>query len=578
MNSLLNIPQLRTILWLRVRLTQNLWRRSGGWGAVAAVVMLIGVLAMALGGLAGGFGLGAFVFPKLELVWTEVAWAALSVGFLGTWVLGLITELQRSESIDLAKLLHLPVSLGQLFVVNYVASLFGFTTVIFVPMMTGFAAGLAFTRGPSELLLLPLVLGFLFVTTAWTYWLQGFIANWVRNPRRRRALVMGLTFAVVLCFQVPNLLFNVLPHARGEARPPRGDLMETQRRQLALATEAADFIPLLWVAAGARHLGNGEPGFALGATAGFALLGALGLMRAYRSTLTYYRGAAASAKGGAAAVVHRVEVSRSPRSRQWVERRYPFVSEQVSAIATASFRALIRAPEVLMAFGASAMTILFVLFIQTRMAKRADGPVRALMLYGVLVFVTMTSSTFLWNGFGYDRNAARSYFLAPVSAERILLGKGLGLLPLAASLPALCIVIGGLVLKMPVLDLGAAAAQWAAMFAVELTLGAFLSVRFPFRIRPGSMRASKPPTGVMVVIFLATFTTPALLTPVGMGPLAAYVFQREGWAYGSLVNLALSLIAAMATVLLYGRALPSLGRMLWRRLPDLVAKVTVEEE
>ena len=38
------------------------------------------------------------------------------------WLIGLIAELQRSETIDLQRLMHLPVGLGQIFVINYVAS------------------------------------------------------------------------------------------------------------------------------------------------------------------------------------------------------------------------------------------------------------------------------------------------------------------------------------------------------------------------------------------------------------------------------------------------------------------------
>ena len=42
--------------------------------------------------------------------------------FLFFWLIGLIVEIQRSETIDLPKLLHLPVALGRVFVLNYVAS------------------------------------------------------------------------------------------------------------------------------------------------------------------------------------------------------------------------------------------------------------------------------------------------------------------------------------------------------------------------------------------------------------------------------------------------------------------------
>jgi hypothetical protein len=45
----MNWEQLKTILWLRWRLTRNQWARSGGLGAVIAV--LAGLGAIVMGGL-----------------------------------------------------------------------------------------------------------------------------------------------------------------------------------------------------------------------------------------------------------------------------------------------------------------------------------------------------------------------------------------------------------------------------------------------------------------------------------------------------------------------------------------------
>ena len=68
----------------------------------------------------------------------------------------MLSELQRSETIDLQRLMHLPVALGQMFVINYVASLLALSIILMVPAMTGLALGLTFSRGPAMLLLLPL--------------------------------------------------------------------------------------------------------------------------------------------------------------------------------------------------------------------------------------------------------------------------------------------------------------------------------------------------------------------------------------------------------------------------------------
>ena len=67
----------------------------------------------------------------------------------------MITELQRSETIDLTKLLHLPAALGQLFVVNYIVSHFSLSLVAMVPAMLGLAIGLVISKGPQMALMIP---------------------------------------------------------------------------------------------------------------------------------------------------------------------------------------------------------------------------------------------------------------------------------------------------------------------------------------------------------------------------------------------------------------------------------------
>src|SRR5690606_16860758 len=117
----------------------------------------------------------------------------------------LITELQRSESIDLQRLMHLPVHLGQIFVVNYAASHMAVSVLLFVPAMLGLSIGLALSRGPRMLLLIPLALSLVLMVTAWTYYLRGWLATLMTNPRRRRAIVMGLSMGFILLVQAPNI-------------------------------------------------------------------------------------------------------------------------------------------------------------------------------------------------------------------------------------------------------------------------------------------------------------------------------------------------------------------------------------
>src|SRR5580658_4757103 len=109
----MNWDQLKTIFWLRGRLLRNQWMRSGGLGAVLAIIVgasaiLLSVMMFVLALVAGVFGLR----DAGPTVLMEV-WLGMTAAFLFFWTIGLVTELQRSETIDLQKLMHLPAALGQ---------------------------------------------------------------------------------------------------------------------------------------------------------------------------------------------------------------------------------------------------------------------------------------------------------------------------------------------------------------------------------------------------------------------------------------------------------------------------------
>src|ERR1022692_828267 len=164
----MNREQLKTILWLRWRLMSNQWRRTGGLGAVIAIFIAAGSVLLGTmsftGGLLGAiFGLGKESSPQMIMF----IWLGVTVFFLFFWMIGLLTELQRSETIDLQKLMHLPVALGQMFVVNYLVSHFTMSIIFVVPIMLGLGIGMAISRGPEMILLVPLVLSMVFMVTAW---------------------------------------------------------------------------------------------------------------------------------------------------------------------------------------------------------------------------------------------------------------------------------------------------------------------------------------------------------------------------------------------------------------------------
>ncbi len=272
----MNREQLKTILWLRWRLLCNQSSRSGGLGAVIAVLVGAGAVLLAGAGFTGALLLGVFGLARVPPPVIMGVWAGVTIGFLFFWMIGLLAELQRSEAIDLQRLMHLPVALGQIFVINYIVSHFTLSIIIFIPVILGLAIGLVIARGLEMVLLIPLALSMVFMITAWTYCLRGWLATLMSNPRRRRTVIMIITLAFVFAGQGPNLYFNVLSRSGRHSYQPTAQNARPEEMFRNLVAMQG-FIPPLWVSVGAQGLAEGR-----------VCAGAVwhaGLLRAWRARL-----------------------------------------------------------------------------------------------------------------------------------------------------------------------------------------------------------------------------------------------------------------------------------------------------
>jgi len=203
-----NREQLLACIWLRWRLSRNQFARAGRFNAALSVLLVALMVVAAVGSGVGGFLLGFLALGKAEPITLLYTWDLILIVFLFFWVSGLVIEIQRSESLDLTKLLHLPVSLRQVFLFNYLLSHFTLRFLLFLPLALGLSAGLFLRQGLWLALTAPLFRGFPVHVTAWTYCLRGWLTALMTNKRRRRAIVMWTSIIFVLAFQLPNLLFN----------------------------------------------------------------------------------------------------------------------------------------------------------------------------------------------------------------------------------------------------------------------------------------------------------------------------------------------------------------------------------
>lgn len=584
----MNWNQLNTILWLRWRLTRNQWMRSKGLGAVIAAIVAGGIFviggAIFVGALLGGiFGLSQ---AAAAVVWG--AFLGVTLAFLFIWMIGLLQELQRSETIDLQRLMHLPVALGQIFVINYLASHLAAGVILGVPALMGLAIGLTISRGPVMLLLVPLALGMVFMVTAWTYCLRGWLATLMSNPRRRRNITMLIVFVFVLMVQVPNLYFNV--YRRFDSAASNNTLTTVQSRRTAQRAlhrgefdrlrSVQKFIPPLWLPMGAEALAEGNVLPAMFGTAGCFAIGALGLWRAYRGTLRFYRGD----NGGK--TLARIQPKRiSPAAvpakagRGFMELRLPAVPEQAAALALATFRSLLRAPEVKMAWGSSILVPLLVggslLFRHTLQIPEAAKP---FMATGAVVFSVFMLIQFFTNQFGFDRDGFRALVLSPADRTLILLGKNLACLPVGVGFGLILLTLVTMRLHLSPLTLVAVLLQLAALLLLAGLAGNLLSILVPYRIQQGTMKPTKMPGMAMLVLMVGHLLFPIAMAPVFVPPLAEFLWQKAGGPAAVPVNLILSVALAGLMTLAYWQTLGPLGRLLQRRETKILGIVTVEVE
>jgi len=572
--------QLCTILWLRWRLTRNQWSRGGRVNAVITAIVAAFSVVIGVGGGLAGVLVGAFALAKVSPGVILGVWDGTIGVFLLFWILGIVSEIQRAEAIDISKMLHLPVSLKGIFFVNYLASHVTGSIIVFVPWMVGLSIGLAVSRGWVMLWLLPLMLGFVLMLSAWTYYLRGWLVILMQNPRRYRTIVGGITLAFILLSQLPNLLMDAShrhgsPHNRQvQSETRREPPIERYRRGENFSTVLLlhSVVPFLWVGNGAVHLADGGAWPAVLGAAGTLGLAGLGLGRAYRSTRRFYEGRSIKTKT-------RRKKQVVATGRTLLERTLPGVPEEAAALALASFRSMTRATEVKMAMATSLLWLVVfggMMFARHWQAPGPEaGPFTATAAIALPFF---GMAQLLLNQFGYDRAGFRALVLSPMPRWQILLGKNLALLPFALGIGLTLLLLVKLAVHVSWLVVLAASLQLLTAFLLLSTLGNFISPLLPCRIAPGALRPTKMPASTTLLLMLAHAFFPATLAPVFLPPLAGWLFASAGWLPAAPMNLLFSAIEFLLLAALYALSLPHLGNLLQHREKRILWIVTQEVE
>jgi ABC-2 type transport system permease protein len=577
--------QFKAILWLRWRLTRNQMRKNGGIAVAITMIATVFVFLFSIGAGIGGVALGVFAGKFGERITSAgvlIGADVFTLAFVFFWLMGVVAEVQRSEAIDLQKLLHLPLTLGWLFGVNYIVSLISLGVVVFVPLVTGLTVGLCIGRGLKMILLFPLGMSFMFLVTAWTYCLRGWLVSLMVNPRKRRNIMVGVTLAAVLLGQLPNLYFNVIMRGRINRHPPVQNapsapanvpgsvgIPETWR-------EAHGVVPVLWLPLGAESLWDGHVLPVLLCIAGSGALGCLGLSRAYRATLNFYRG---YERGRA---IKAVVVNTTPlasRRLLLVEKSIPGLTGEESGLTLAFIRSHLRAAEVRGALLINACVLIVAMFAIFMNGGKALGHTPGQFLISGAVWLTFLGAQQVgYNQFGFDRDGFRALVLSGSKRSTVILAKTISLGVFLFALGTALIIAVGILFRASPLSVVAGVVQLVTVNMVFGVIGAFLSIIAPYRIPSGSLRPAKPSGKTFLIVFLSQLLLPVLILPVAAVDLASFGLSKWlGWSMEYPCVLG-SVLAAVLIGFLFKLCLEPLGRLLERREKQILLEVTEESD
>lgn len=614
-----NWEHLKAFFWLRWRLSVNQARRGGTLNVVLMMIVAATLVATAVPLLVGCFVAGIYVLPKATPEQLLYGWDAMVAGFVFFWAIGLLAELQRSESLSLSSFLHLPVSVRGAFVINYVSSLLRLSMILFLPVMMGFGLALVVAQGPRMLIVVPATLALLLMVTAVSYQFQGWLALLMSNPRRRRTVIMIVTIAFVMVFQLPNLarFFVSWPPKSGpqqvdlaqelgeldkEAATSAMDPAERQRRQneilqkyqqqreernRAVAIKAKSIawtmnlaLPIGWLPLAVMTSADGQLGWALLATLAMAGIGMGCLWRAYRTTIGLYQGqatrkASAAALAAAESAPEAMRAKPGKASAGLLARHIAGVSEPVSAVALAGMQSMLRAPESkLMVLTPVILAAVFG-SIAWRSVGATNESLRALMGIAAIGTTLFAATQLMANQFGFDRAGFRVYVLCAASRRDILLGKNLAFAPTLLAIAALLLVVLQCIVPLRWDHLLAMAPQAVAMYLLFCLSMNLLSIYAPMYIAAGSLNPASPKlVPILLQLLMLMGVLPILegatLLPLGVEALTSWL----GWTGRAPVYLLLTTLQCAVVVQVYRWLIAWQGDLLRLREQRILEIVT----
>lgn len=146
----------------------------------------------------------------------------------------------------------------------------------------------------------------------------------------------------------------------------------------------------------------------------------------------------------------------------------------------------------------------FVAMMGLLVARDLTGPVLGvdrsnIVFLGIMVYASMFSNNFLYNAYAWEGSGIRSYFISPVSARQVILGKNLGLWIFNLILAAEAVVAYAAIVGLPVVPVAISGClAFAAGLLASTIAGNFVSPALPVARDISKIGNSPSQTGILV--------------------------------------------------------------------------------
>jgi hypothetical protein len=538
------MSQLLTLIWLKWRLMRNSLRSSKAiFNRVASILGMLVALALSLM-VALILGVVAYALSQpdtLAQAFRRTATSALPnaefiifsiVGFIYLMWATVPLSIGGSKQFDAGKLLMYPITLRKLFAVDFVSELTTLHSVFAVPAILAICIGVGLGKGNLTAALIAAIPMLLF-GVALSKWLSTTIGSLVRRKRARGETIVALIGAIVgltaaVAGQIAPILFEHAESLRSLRWTPPG-----AAAFILIGEEAND--PIVYLVA-------------------FVTLSAY----AVALIVATYWIARRAALGVEGKRKQRVEVGRGTTAAYsgW---QLPLISAELSAIIEKEMRYAMRNAQIRM-LALMPLILIVVRAINSRRWGTGRPPASedfltygsGLIATGGVLYVFVILAGLSCNLFAFEKDGMRTLILSPVDRRMILLGKNIAVAVLALVFSTILLILNTIVFR----DLTASTLLFIVLSfvifaAISSTIGNWLSIHFPKRMRFGKRMNVSGVAGFLVIPMIIVLATPPLLAA-----LVGYFSRNLYYQYLALLGLALISVGLYSLIIdFHGRSL-----------------------